>query len=154
METFEDYIFVKDTKWFVWGAAALFIGALIFHAGVVVGSRNRLSLDRTPGIMMGGFQARIPFAGITGVALPQGFIPGGHGALGTISTIALPHLTLTSRDGMTLYVEVSSTTQVSGAPGTTLSTLKVGDTILVVGDPAEMSEEGDIDARLIRVLPN
>ena len=40
MATLEDYFFVKNTKWFLWGALALIVAALIFHAGVVVGSHN------------------------------------------------------------------------------------------------------------------
>lgn len=153
METLEDYLFTKNIKWVLWGAVGLTGAALIFHAGVVAGSHNTLTLKRgMPGIQSGGFEAHIPFGGA--VTMPQGFMPGGHGALGTISAIALPTLTLISRDGTTLRVEVSSSTQIAGAVGTTTGTLKVGDTIIVVGDPNDTDEKGEVDARLIRVLPH
>ncbi len=151
METLEDYIFIKNTKWLVWGASAVFVGALIFHAGVVLSSHSRFTEDE-PGAMH-GFEVRMPFGGV-GVQLPQGFMPGGHGALGTISSITLPTITLTSRDGAMLRVEISSSTQIAGAAATTTNDLRVGDTIIVVGDPNDTDEKGEVDAIFIRVLPH
>lgn len=147
MATLEDYLFTKNTKWVLWGAFTLVLAALIFHAGVVVGSHSRPMPGRGPG---GGFEAQMPFGG-GAVSLPQGFIPGGHGALGTIAAIVLPTLTLTSRDGMTLRVEVSSTTVIAGGATGGLSDLVVGDTVIVIGDPHDTDNNGDIDARLVRI---
>jgi hypothetical protein len=147
----EDYFFTKKTKWILWGVLALCLAALIFHAGVVVGLHDRPT-GRGPG---GGFEAHIPFEGGT-VALPQGFAPGGHGAFGTIASITLPAITLTTRDGVTLTVKVDEDTQIVGAvPEGTSSpaALSVGDTIIVIGDPDDTNTNGAVDARLIRVLP-
>lgn len=152
MATLEDYFFVKKTKWILWGVFALIIAALIFHAGIVVGSHRPFMQGRGQG---GGFEAQIPFGGE--VALPQGFIPGSHGALGTIATVTLPTLTLTTRDGMTLTVKVDSGTQIVGATpeGTSTSaSLSVGEMVIVVGDPDDTSPNGAVDARLIRIFPN
>ena len=146
MATLEDYLFTKNTRWIIWGVLVLIFEALVFHAGVVAGSRNPLHNRPMPGGP--GFEAHIPFGGA--VMLPEGFMPSGHGALGTISSIALPILTLTSRDGTTLNVEISSTTQVTGLTGG--ADLVVGDTIIVLGDPKDTDERGEVDARLIRVL--
>ena len=150
MATFEDYFFVKSTRWYIWGGLAIILAALIFHAGVVVGSHRPLMQGRGPGAA-GDFNAQIPFGG-GDVTLPQGFMPGGHGALGTIASITLPTLTLTSRDGVTLHVEVSSTTLIAGTSANAASTLHAGDTVIVVGDPDDTASDGAVDARLIRVL--
>ena len=87
--------------------------------------------------------------------MPQGFIPGGHGAFGTISSIALPAITVTTRDNVTLTVKVDGDTQIVGAtPEGTSSpaVLTVGDTIVVLGDPDDISSSSAVDARLIRIL--
>ena len=146
MATFEDYLFTKNSKWFIWGGLGLLLAGLIFHAGVVVGSHRHVGQGRGLGM---GFEAHMPFGG--GMMLPQGFMPGGHGALGTIAAITLPTLTLTSRDGTTLRVEVGSTTLIAGTAVNDPSTLQVGDTIIVIGDPNDTDEPGEVDARLIRV---
>ena len=151
MATLEDYFFVKNTKWFLWGALALIVAALIFHAGVVVGSHNIMEGREQEG----GFVARIPFGG-GAVDLPQGFMPGGHGALGTITSVSLPTLTLITRDGMLMHVEINGDTQIrSSASSTSASNLEVGDTVIVIGDPdMSSSTKGAVDARLIRIFPN
>jgi hypothetical protein len=153
MASLEDYMFTKNTKWILWGLAALVLGALIFHAGVVAGLHDRSAPGRN--FDKGWFDAQIPFGGGT-LPLPQGFIPGGHGALGTISSIALPAITVTTRDGVMLTVNVDSDTQIVGAApeGTSSpSSLAVGDTIVVLGDPDDINSSGAVDARLIRILP-
>jgi hypothetical protein len=149
----EDYFFTKRTKWVLWGLLALIVAALIFHAGVVVGLHDR----GMPGhdFDKSWFDAQIPFGGGI-LPLPQGFIPGGHGAFGTIASITLPAVTLTTRDGVTLTVKVDEDTQIVGATpeGTSSPTaLKVGDVIVVLGDPDDISSSSTVDARLIRILP-
>lgn len=147
MATFEDYLFVKDTKWFIWGALGLLAGALVFHAGVVVGSHNRMLGGRSA---EGGFEARMPF-GTAGVMLPQGFVQGGHGALGTIDTVSLPTFTVITRDGNTLYIKTSSSTQLSGVPN--LDALQSGEMAVIIGEPSDSDTESQINARFIRVTP-
>jgi hypothetical protein len=149
----EDYFFTKKTKWILWGLLALVLAALIFHAGVVAGLHDR----GMPGhnFDKGWFDAQIPFGAGT-LPLPQGFIPGDHGAVGTIASIALPAITLTTRDGVTLTVKVDNDTQIVGAaPEGTSSPalLMVGDTIVVLGDPDDSNSNGTVDARLIRIVP-
>ena len=56
MATFEDYLFTKNTKWFLWGGLLLVLGALIFHAGVVVGSHRHPPREPAAG---GDFEARL-----------------------------------------------------------------------------------------------
>ncbi|MGC9602742.1 MAG: hypothetical protein ABSE76_03345 [Minisyncoccia bacterium] len=148
----EDYFFTKHTKWVLWGLLALIVAALIFHAGVVVGLHDRGIPDHN--FDKSWFEAQIPFGGGI-LPLPQGFIPGGHGAFGTIASITLPTIRLTTRDGVTLTIKVDNDTQIVGAtPEGTSSpmALKVEDTIVVLGDPDDMSSNGAVDARLIRIL--
>ena len=153
MAAFEDYLFKKNTKWILWGLGALVLAALIFHAGVVAGLHDRGISSRN--FDKSWFDAQLPFGGGV-LALPQGFISGGHGAVGTIASVALPAITVTTRDGVTLTVNVDSDTQIVGAtPQGTSSpaSLSVGDTIVVLGDPDDISTSGAVDARLIRIVP-
>lgn len=146
MATLEDYLFVKDTKWLVWGVMGIFVGALIFHAGVVVGSHSRLMQGRGP---QGGFN--VQFSPIGSLTMPQGFVAGGHGALGTIETVSLPYFTVLSRNGSTLQIVVGSSTQINGAGGGT-SALTEGRTVIVIGDPRDAGTDGEIEAKLIRIV--
>lgn len=147
MATFEDHLFVKNTKWIIWGVVALVLALLIFRAGMVVGFHQALRSH--------GLEHR-PAAGPFGLPFPGGTIPG-HGVVGSIATITLPTLTIRTRDGMDEKIDIASTTILHGDAGVPLSPsdLKVGDIAIVIGDPNDTDDmsEGEIDARLIRIVP-
>ncbi|HEX8993668.1 MAG TPA: hypothetical protein VF803_00255 [Candidatus Paceibacterota bacterium] len=78
-----------------------------------------------------------------------------HGVVGTISSIALPRISITSQDGATSTALVASTTLIRDADGdepVSTSTLTPGNTIVVIGEPDSSSTEDTIEARFIRVL--
>jgi len=137
----EDYFFTKNTKWFLWGFCALIVALLIFHAGVVVGShepeRGRMP-DRTqvgtPG-MLGGFMPT------------EGYLENGHGAVGTITALALPSFSLETRDGMVQKIYAGTSTVITGG------TLTSGETVIVVGEPEGSDDQGYLDARIVHILP-
>ena len=120
---------------------ALLLALLIFHAGVVFGSHRgpfaRPGMERgfRPSFFPGGF------------ALPHGFIPNDHGAVGTVMELTLPTFTMETREGIVQTILVSTSTTIRTA-GT--GTLTKGDQVIILG---ELDSQGRIDAKLIRVLP-
>jgi hypothetical protein len=147
----EDYFFTKNTKWVLWGAFALIVAMLIFHAGVVVGShqptRGRMQIDGRGGPgSMGGF--------VNGFMPRQGFVESGHGAVGTVATVTLPTFTLTNREGVEQKMYAGSTTVVTGGSVNNPSALQKGQFIIVVGDPNDTDDAGYLDARIIHILPS
>ncbi len=114
------------------GAAALIVACLVFGAGVLVGRRG----DRLPNPRVFRF----------GLAL----ISGGHGAVGTITTIEGNDLTLQLRDGTDKVIIVDSKTRIDrNRRPVTLSNLKPGDSVLVIGSP---DAQGNINAKFVRSL--
>lgn len=142
----EDYFFTKNTRWVLWGAFTSIVALLIFHAGVVVGShqhlRERPGANGAPVGMLGGIMP------------PQGFVESGHGAVGTVASVTLPTFTLQTRDGMLEKVETGSSTVVTGGSTGLASDLTSGEKVIIIGDPAEVDDQDDLDARIIHILPS
>lgn len=121
---------------------ALMVALLIFHAGVVVGSRHHFAEVR-------GLRMRAPFMGP--VMLPHGFIEHGHGAVGIVASVATSTLTLTMRDGSSEAVRLATSTTVrGGASATTTAALAPGARVLILGEP---DAGGVITAAAIQLLP-
>jgi hypothetical protein len=145
MATLEDYLFVKNTRWIWWGAAAFILALLIFHAGYVLGSRRGAPLGAVRQVRVYGF-------GMPGM-MPQAFISGGHGAAGTIATVTLPTFILKEEDGDIEYVVVSATTTIlwhqPGMPPTPTSSgaLVPQQHVVILGTPGS----GEIQANLIDI---
>jgi hypothetical protein len=78
-------------------------------------------------------------------------LPGGHGAIGEILSVNLPQIVITGPDNLEKTVLVGTSTTVrlfqENVQG---SQLKVGDFVVVIGDP---NSNGQIEARLIRIMP-
>lgn len=128
------------------GIAAVLLAFLIFHAGAVVGSHQGLR----PHGGMHGF--RPPYGAPTGFMLPDGYLPRGHGAVGTITTVTLPTITITERSGDTETVLIATTTRIEIGPiATTSRALVPGTRVIIFGDPDETVER--INAKVIHVLP-
>ena len=125
-----------DNKKIVLAALGAFILALlIFHAGVVVGSRHHARGGRA-------FSGRWE--------LPHGFVEGGHGAIGTIESVATSSLTLMTRGGQAETVMFASGTAVHAAGSATSSAaLMGGEHVLVLGTP---DAAGRLVADVIRIL--
>lgn len=105
----------------------------IFGAGFVAGRWNALPLR-------GPFSP--PVRGL--------FFRGAHGAIGTIQAINDQIVTIQTRDGKTQMILMDNNTRFDkNFQKITLSDLKVGDQILVIGSP---SADGQINARLVSVI--
>lgn len=125
------------------GVGFLLIAGIIFEAGVLVGLHK------------GGFSGQVgdnyertfgPRSGEPGMGLPNP-----HGAFGKIVTVTLPTFTV-ENDGMPEeIVRVASDTIVrNGRDTVDASKLTVGSYVIVLGAP---SNAGDVDAKLIRIVP-
>jgi hypothetical protein len=141
--TLEDYFFTKNTRYFIWGAAGIVFVLLAAHAAVAVTSHKDDSRGHRPGKM---FYSIVPVPG-------EAYIEGGHGAIGTINNIALPHFMLVTRGGMSQKVYAATGTMVTFGAGvaTTTDALQNGFVVMVIGEPRY--DEKYIEARIIRVLP-
>ena len=78
-------------------------------------------------------------------------MPGGHGAVGEIVSIALPQVVVAGPDNLEKTVLVGTSTRVREFQDEiNVGQLKVGDFVVVLGNP---NEEGQVDAKLIRLMP-
>ncbi len=142
-----DALSLRVVRWALIGIAGLFVAFLIFHAGMVVGERRAYE-------GLHGFGVGMPPPAMVGVSLfSHGFFPEGHGAVGTITAIALPDVTMKTRDGASETVAIDNDTVIRNPvedlkPGD----LHIGDAIIVIGDPQDVDTADLINARLIRVV--
>jgi hypothetical protein len=86
---------------------------------------------------------------------PAGLVPGdvgqAHGVTGTIVNINTTGFVIAERDNTEKVVRISDDTIVRVLRGTIpASNLKVGDSVVVLGDP---NANAEIEAKLIRVIP-
>lgn len=121
----------REHKVLYWTGALIF-AALIFHAGVAVGSHRHFhGYDRPHGFR------------------EYGFIADGHGTVGTIESVASSSLTLSTYGGETTQILFDDTTSIRDATGpSTTGALVTGAHIVVLGTPRD---DGSLDARLIRI---
>lgn len=150
MKSIENFLSSRRARVAAGIIGALFLALLIFHAGVVFGARRaefggpfgRAGMERgfRPSFFPGGFE------------FPRGFISGTHGAVGTVTALALPTFTLQTREGTSQTILVSTSTLFRNM-GTATNTeeLSVGSSVIVLGEP---DSQGRIDAKLIRILPS
>lgn len=141
MKKIEQFVASKKVRVGAGIFGALFVAALIFHAGVVVGA-HRGRFDRTRGFRSPLFPS--------GFALPHGFIQDAHGAVGTITAVALPTFTMETRAGASQSILVGTSTLIRSMDQANEQALSVGSQVIVLGEP---DSQGRIDAKLIRVLP-
>jgi hypothetical protein len=78
-------------------------------------------------------------------------MPGGHGAVGKILSINLPQVVVSSPDNLEKTILISTSTIIreftQNIPN---SNLKVGDSVIIIGNP---NNNGQIEAKLIRIMP-
>lgn len=144
MEQFKKLVPSEKVRRVLYGLGVLLVALLIFHAGVVTGSHRH-----SPGRGGPGFGFRVP--GFN-VQLPRGFIPNGHGSVGTIQSVSTSSITLQTRDGTTQTVLLTGKTSIRTASGAASSTaLSVGQQVIILGTP---NDDGTISADLIRATPD
>ncbi len=131
---------LKKVRYVLIGICILVVALIIFQAGMFVG------------YMKASFSFRHGdnYSRIFGPGPERGRdLPGGHGVLGTIVSINLPTLVVTGTDNVEKTIDLTDDTQiVHFRDRIEAATLKVGDSVLVLGSP---NEQARIVAKLIRV---
>ena len=75
---------------------------------------------------------------------------GAHGASGKIISITLPTITIADKDGSEKIIHIENETILRSLRNTIAPTdLRIGDMVVVIGEPNEYAE---VDARLIRII--
>ena len=135
---------VRTVAWIIFGMVVLLV---VFQLGVWVGFRKANfsfrwaeNYHRTFGGPRGGF-----FGIFTG-----GQFLSGHGVAGTVAKVDNSSLVVTGSDGVESLVKISTATLIrQGGATITLSGIQPGDSVVVIGTPAD---DGTIDAKIIRVF--
>ncbi|MFA6315227.1 MAG: hypothetical protein WC648_02565 [Candidatus Paceibacterota bacterium] len=129
------------------GVAVLIL--VIFQAGMVAGY-HKASFSARFG---DNFERNFidPREGDFGGKFPGPGMPGGHGAVGEIVSIILPRVVVAGPDNLEKTVLVGTSTIVREfRDEITADRLKVGDFVVVLGNP---NDKGEVDAKLIRLMP-
>lgn len=129
------------------GVAVLVL--VIFQAGMVAGHSKAKFGAR----FVDNFERNFvgPRGGGLGGRLPGQGVPGGHGAVGEIVSISLPLVVVAGPDNLEKTVSVSTSTLIRRFQNEISETdLKTGEFVVVLGNP---NDEGQIEAKLIRVMP-
>lgn len=151
----------KKTRKVAFVVLSVIVALLVFQAGVAVGYRKasfsrqlgnnfyRVFDGRATSSVMGPHGAGVP-GGKPFMMFGEG-VPGGHGAAGFVVSVSLPSIVVVGPDGIERIVVIGDETDIRRFRDTASSTeLAVDDFVVVLGTP---NNDGQIDARLIRILP-
>ena len=150
----------KECKVLVWSLAGLIVVFAIFEAGVIVGIKNGEYAYRWQKHYeqnFGGPRGRVPFDGqrpspMQGLRHIAGStMMAAHGISGTILKIDGQTIVMQGRDEVEKIIQLGTLSLIKRLRDTIqVSDLKVGDTIVVIGNP---NDAGQVDAKFIRVMP-
>jgi hypothetical protein len=147
-EFFQSKVFLG----FIIGIAAFLILAIVFQAGVFVGFKKAgfsQRLGENYGRIFG--DDKRPQMGGMFEGMPFDNIPGGHGAVGKVVKISTSTIVVAEPNNIEKVILFGQETSIRKAR----AEIKAGD--IVVGDfvsiIGEANSQGEIEAKLIRVLP-
>jgi hypothetical protein len=146
----EDIHQSKIVREIVIGIGVIILVLCILFVGINIGEHRA----RFAGQFGDNFERNFlgPRDGMMGGGYFGGMMPGGHGAIGEIISLNLPQLIVTGPDNLEKTVLISTSTIIRQFQTNIQSSeLKVGDFVVVLGNP---NENGQIEAKLIRVMPN
>ncbi len=151
MKQWSEYIHSKTARKILMGIGALIIILLIFDVGILVGYKKGTFSCRLSDNYFRIFgEEQGDNVGLN-TQIPQGEMPTGHGAVGTIAHIDLPVLIVANADKLEKSVHISDSTIIRRINKTIhASDLKIDDFVVVVGSS---NNQGQVEAKLIRVLP-
>jgi len=147
----KEYIKSESFRGILIGLVMAIVALVIFQAGIAIGERKASFAHRFGDNFERNF--RDPRGGgfLNMRGGPGGDMPGGHGAVGEIVSIALPTVVVAGPDNLEKTVVIGKDTLIRQFQYEATETqLEEGDFIVVLGNP---NEEGQIEARLIRVVP-
>ena len=145
----EDIHHSKNVRAVIIGIGVLILVLGILRIGISIGERRA----RFAGEFGQNYERNFlgPRGGMMGGGYFGGMIPGGHGAIGNILSINLPQIIINGPDNLEKTVLISTSTVVRQfQQNITGSQLKVGDSVVVIGNP---DNNGQIKASLIRIMP-
>lgn len=140
----------KTVRGIIIGIGVVVLMLLILQAGVNIGERRA----RFAGQFGQNFERNFmgPRGGMMGNIDFDEMMPGGHGAVGEIISINLPQIVVSGPDNLEKTIVIEADTVIRQfQKNITSSGLKIGDFIVVIGNP---NDSGQVEARLIRVMPN
>lgn len=125
----------------------LAIVSFIFQAGMFVGFRKAsFFCDWGENYKKNFGQPRSDFRGMM-----KRDMPNSNGVIGEVVEVSLPSILVAGDDGVEKIVNIGSRSLIRKfRDDVSADTIKIGDSVLVVGSPAK---GGMIDARLIRIMP-
>jgi hypothetical protein len=129
------------------GLAIAVATLLVFQVGQMVGYRKARFAEN----FSNNYERN--FLGHKGVDLrvAPNRIPSGHGAAGEIVSIVLPHIMVAGPDNLERAIYIGSSTVIRRFQNEAdVSTLKVGEHVVVLGNPDDV---GQISAKFIRIIP-
>jgi hypothetical protein len=150
---FKNFLQSSKSKHVVAGIGIAVTALLIFQAGVFVGFRKAGFAGRMGDNYYKTFGERrdsqnpFPSFGMREMMDPLN----SHGTIGKIVSVALPEVIVADRDGIEKIILVDSKTDIRQFRDTIKAEqLKTGDFVTIIGEP---NDKGQIEARLIRVMP-
>ncbi len=151
MKSLREYIHSKMARKIIISIVTLVIVLLFFEAGMLVGYKRGTFACRLSDNYLRIFgDERGGKIGFNGPAL-RGEMPGGHGATGKIVQIELPIIIVANPNKIEKSVYITDDTLIKKMNVTiSASDLKTDDMVVVLGTA---NDQGQIEARLIRVLP-
>lgn len=132
------------------GLAVILISMIIFQAGFFVGYHKASFINKWDNRYLGNAKypksAYSPF-----MMMRRGDEINPHGALGQIVSINLPTFMVKGPNRAEITVNINSDTSIRKMRDEASSSdLIIGQNVVIIGEP---SNDGDINAKLIRILP-
>lgn len=140
-------------KHIVIGIGIAVVALFIFQAGVLVGFKKAEFSGRMGDNYYKTFGERGNPRGMPPTfGIMRGIDPSNpHGTVGKIAGIALPQIIVADRDGTEKTIIIDTKTDIRSLRDSIKSEmLKVGDFVTIIGEP---NNQGQIEARLIRIMP-
>ncbi|MDO8521334.1 MAG: hypothetical protein Q7S52_04415 [bacterium] len=132
----------------MWGLGVLLVLSMVFHVGIFVGFHKA---------KFAGYFGEHYYQGFEGkdrrhsFGMPMRGLPEAHGTTGKIIEVAFPGMVVLGDDGVEKTVRISDRTEIRRfRDRASVEDISVGDSTVVLGTP---NENGEIDARFIRLLP-
>lgn len=138
----------KSLRYGLYIVGGLLVVGIIFQVGLFMGY-HKASFGRDFGNHYErnfGMNRDDSFGGMM-----SGKFPTAHGAYGEVLTVALPNFVIEDREGVEKNIVISDKTLIkNGLENASSSSIKVDDEVIVLGEP---NEQGQIEAKLIRIMP-
>ncbi|MFA6476074.1 MAG: hypothetical protein WCV68_01515 [Candidatus Paceibacterota bacterium] len=140
----------KFFKGSIWTLVTIIAVLVVFQAGRFVGFHQASFSYRMGDNYYRAFEGG-PREGGMMKGNPFGDLPGGHGAVGKVIKVNLPNIVISTPDNLEKTVFLGENTSIRRfRDNASSSEIKVGDMVVVIGEP---NQDSVIEANLIRLLP-